>query len=96
MTVRCDIAELIERVVRECLADAAIDAVRVKEAADHDGETIYRITVIVDSDELLDSQDTASVTRHVRHELLRRGDEVFPHFAFRSKRDAESLEAEAA
>ncbi len=87
MAVNREITELIERVVRERFADAAIEDVSIAEEADSDGDAIFRVTVVFGNKGPLDASKTSGIARHIRHALLGRQDNTFPIFSFVSKSD---------
>jgi hypothetical protein len=97
MTMKRDIAEIIEAVVRERLAGVAIDRVQINEETDYDGDAVFRILVVFDNNKApLDSHKTSGIVRHIRHKLLERQETAFPIFAFVSKSDAAGIKTEAA
>lgn len=90
-----DARTIIERTVRERFGDALVSSVRVVRETDHDGDEIFRVTVVFDGDRPLDAHKTSSIVRHIRHKLIERDENTFPIFAFVSKADA-GLNTEAA
>jgi hypothetical protein len=90
-----DIAQLIERVVREQFANDPIEFVHVKDATDADGDPIYDVTVVHGKKGLLDSRKAMGIVRHTRERLMERNDSTFPIFSFMSKADARLTTAAA-
>ena len=91
-----EITAVIEGIVREKFADAGIESVRVDRALDHEGDDVFKITVVFNKRGMLNSHKTSAIARHVRHRLLEARDASFPIFTFMSKSDAASLKPEAA
>lgn len=85
---------LIEQIVRKRF-QARIASVRVERDTDHDGDEVFRVTVIFDGNAPLDAHETVGIVRHTRKELLERNDPTFPIFAFVSKMDADRQTAAA-
>jgi len=89
--------EIVSQVVRERLAEAEIDSVRVEADQDSDGDPILRITVVFASEIAeLESRKLAGLMRHMRPKLEERKEAGFPIFRFLSKRDSDRLRHEAA
>lgn len=82
-----DILGIIEGTVRERFG-AQISSVRVTKETDHDGDDIFRVTVVYDGTVPLDAHKTSGIVRHTRHKLIERNEHTFPIFAFVSKADA--------
>ena len=92
-----EVRTIIESVVRERFADAAIESVRIVEDEDSDGDAVFRVTVILDAGQgTLDPHKTASIVRHLRHKLIERHEEGFPIMTFVSKAEDKGLATEAA
>jgi len=83
-----DILGIIERTVRERFGDGLISSVRVVRETDHDGDDVFRVTVVFDSKSPLDAHKTSGIVRHIRHRLIERDEHTFPIVAFVSKADA--------
>ena len=90
------IRKLIESTVRDRFGTEAIDSVRVTEDVDDEGDHLYRVTVVLAGEGLLDAQKTAGLVRHLRHGLRRLQADSFPLVSFVSKSDATSLTSDAA
>lgn len=71
----------------------SLEAVRVIEDTDADGEPIYRVTVVLDTAKELDSQKASGFVRHIRPKLMEREQFRFPLVRFMSKADARKLAA---
>lgn len=93
-----DIKSIIEGVVRERLAaDARILDVRIEEDEDCDGDSVYRVMVIFDSETgRLNADKTAGLARHTRSRLSESNVFNFPIFRFISQSDAKKLQVAAA
>lgn len=75
------VRQIVDRVLREQLAEIGYDSAEVREDVDHDGDDILRIRInyhkVGDS---IDPSPTFSLARHLRSELRKMGDDRFPHF----------------
>ena len=91
-----EVADLIERVVRERFSGVTIQSVTVMKDADDDDDAVFLVTVVFDQKGPLDPQKTAGLARHVRHKLLERKENAFPIISFVSKSDAARVGAAAA
>jgi len=97
MSMTNEVAKLIERIVRDELADVTIEAVKVVEALDFQDERVFKIMVIFDQKEGLDPKKTSGIARHIRNKLMETNDNSpFPVLSFVSKADAASIKPEAA
>jgi hypothetical protein len=97
MNVTDEIANLIEGIIRDEFADAAIESVRVVEALDYQDDRVFKVTVVFDKKGGLDPHKTVAIVRHLREALKDKGDRLpFPIVYFVSKADAASLKPEAA
>jgi hypothetical protein len=86
---REQIDSIIEAVVRDRFADVQIESVSINPETDYDGDLVFRVTVVFDSEAgRLDAHKTAGITRHIRHRLLAEKEDAFPILTFMSKRDA--------
>ena len=74
-----EIAQLIERIVRERLDGGVIQSVSVVRDTDHHDETVFRVTVVFDQKGSLDAHKTVGLARHIRHELLKQNESTFPN-----------------
>ena len=91
-----EIKTIIERVVRERLADGNIQDVTVVRETDYQDESVFRVTVIFDHKGPLDPHKTAGLVRHIRHALLDIEESTFPIVAFVSKAEAAGMRPAAA
>jgi len=84
--------EVIRKAVVDTLAPAKIREVRVRESEDHYGDPIYRVDIVLGSDdEKLDPQKTIRLWEEVQGALDREGLEVrFPIFTFMTPSEAEN------
>lgn len=83
-----DVLSLIEKTVRERFGDAVIHSVKVDRETDHDGDAVFRVTVVFEGSAPLDAHKTSGIVRHTRHKLIAREEHAFPIFAFVSKAEA--------
>lgn len=90
-----DLKAEIERVVREHLAGAAIDAVRVTEERDEEDERFFKVTIVYAS-ERLDTDKMKGLVRHLRSALTQDRSFSFPLVSYRSKKDDMRLQTAAA
>ena len=83
--------EVISEAVKRTLAPAKIREVRVRESEDHYGDPIYRVDIVLGSDdEKLDPQKTINLWEEVIGALETNGFEVrFPIFTFMTPSEAE-------
>lgn len=86
----------IDEIISRHFPKGAIKRVRVKKGEDHEGDPIYRVTVVYGTARQLDPRLTTSLTRVVRKRLSELGDEIFPVIGFVSEADDRSLKTEAA
>ncbi|SIO48700.1 hypothetical protein SAMN05444722_2575 [Rhodovulum sp. ES.010] len=85
-----NIAKAIEEVVRDRFADVRIVRVDVEEGQDHDGDQVFFVRVVFDSEiKDLDAAKLSGITRHLRSRLFDLGDERFPYTRFISQADFE-------
>lgn len=91
-----EIKTIIERVVRERLADGNIQDVIVVRETDYQDESVFRVTIVFDRKGPLDPYKTAGLVRHIRHALLDREESTFPIVAFVSKAEAAGMRPAAA
>ena len=91
-----EIKTIIERVVRERLADGNIQDVTVVRETDYQDEAVFRVTVVFYREGPLDPYKTAGLVRHIRHALLDREESTFPIVAFVSKAEAAGMRPAAA
>ena len=84
--------EVISEAVKKTLAPAKIREVRVRESEDHYGDPIYRVDIILGSDnEKLDPEKTIRLWEEVQGALDREGLEVrFPIFTFMTPSEAKN------
>ena len=84
--------EVISKAVKDTLAPARIREVRVRESEDHYGDPIYRVDIILGSDdEKLAPERTIRLWEEVQNALEREGLEVrFPIFTFMTPSEAEN------
>ena len=84
--------EVIGEAVKKTLAPAKIREVRVREGEDHYGDPIYRVDIILGSDdEKLDTQKAINLWDAVMEALEKEGLEVrFPIFTFMTPSEAEN------
>jgi hypothetical protein len=90
-----DLKAEIERVAREHLVGAAIDAVRVSEERDDEGERFFKVTIVYASDRL-DTDKMKGLVRHLRSALTDDRSFTFPLVSYRSRKDDMRLQAAAA
>ena len=90
------LTELVGRVVREQFSDAVIDTVAVKPDADHDGDAILRVTVVVkDGIERLDPAKVVDTVSRLWSELGEAGIESFPIVSYITEADVAKLNLES-
>jgi hypothetical protein len=92
------IATLIETVIRDRLGNRAVEHVRVEPDRDFDGDSIFRVTVVLsDEDERnLDARRALGTTRHIRHKLIEANETGFPILSFVAKSEMPDMRPEAA
>lgn len=85
-----NIEKAIEEVVRERFSGVNIVRVDVEEGEDHDGDCVFFVKVVFDSEiKDLDAARLSGITRHLRSRLFEMGDERFPYTRFISQADFE-------
>lgn len=90
-------AKIIEDVVREQLADAAVEKVTVEESTDHDGDAIFRVSIVFDDKKgRLDPEKTVGLARHARSKLTGESAFRFPIFSFVAKSEVGGDQSAAA
>lgn len=94
MTVRADVQQLIEQVVRKRLDGIDIVRVDVTEGEDHDGDPSFYIRVVFDAavEDMGGARMNAAAGDTRRH-LLERGEDRFPYMSFMSREDYEEAVA---
>lgn len=90
-----DIKSEIERIVREQLNGAAIEAVRVTEEFDEDDDRFFKVTIVY-GEQKLDTDKMKGLVRHLRQALTEGRQFTFPLVSYRSKKDDMRLQSAAA
>lgn len=90
-----DFSSVIDGVVRERFGNV-IEAVRVFEERDFEGDRIFRVHVVFNGKGPLDDELTSSVIRHIRARLREEKDDTFPIISFTSSAEATEMKSEAA
>jgi hypothetical protein len=84
------ILSTIDAVLRARLQGIGYERADVKEATDHDGDPILRITIYYKRvGDVVDPSPTFSLARHLREALIPIGENRFPHFTHRFPDDQE-------
>lgn len=92
---KAEVEKAIEEIIRNQFADSRIEAVRVEEDTDFDGDNILRVTVVFGGRKGVDPIKAKGLVRHIRSNLA--DDQLaFPVVAFRSSSDDKRLKAAAA
>ncbi len=83
-----EVTGIIEEFAKRELDRVQTVAVDVKEANDHDGDPILRVTVVYEGDyKRLDPSKLLGFVRHLRPALSERGEERFPVMSYISRED---------
>ena len=91
--------EVINEVVKSRLDDAEIASIKIDLGEDSDGDPVINIFVVVETGkkkEVLDGKKMSGVARLLMEKLFEMEVDAFPMLNFISKKDAASLNLEAA
>lgn len=90
------LTELVGTVIRRQFSDATIHSVAVKPDADHDGDAILRVTVVVqDGMERLDPEKVLDASGSLWSALDEAGIDSFPIVSYMTRADAARLRESA-
>ncbi|WOF43683.1 hypothetical protein KNJ79_01570 [Sphingopyxis indica] len=89
------IKAVIERLAKEEIRDVRLYRIDMERDIDSDGESIFRIAVVVDHPEHINSGAMTSFSRLVRNKVLD-NDGTYPLISFRSLADDKGMSSEAA